>query len=165
MTNETETKPATKSEALRLARRLWGRNVWARVNPHAPGPEERAAIRERSAVRKARRDEIKAALIATPQPARDGSGILEAAKFVADVNGDEPSIPQLREAVAQRVAYLALKAEDADLVEAGKESSGTLFRKYSICLTKGVGGFAFNDTKAEGDTWQEVVDRINGVKT
>lgn len=163
MLTETEARPACKSEALKLAKRRWGKNIWARVNANAPGPEERAEIKARSVVRRARRDEIKAAMIATPAAVKDSSELLEAGKFVSDVHGDFPSISQLEAAVNRREAYLALKTEDAEIVEASKESNDTLFRKYNIVQTKTVGEFQMNDTKAEGDTWQEVIEKIRQV--
>lgn len=87
---------------------------------------------------------------------KDCSELLTAAEFVSDVDGDDPSIPQLKKAVIRRKRFLVLKAEVADLF--GKIRSQPIHSFRCEIIKPGpIGGIY---VMAQGDTWEDVCCKI-----
>ncbi|CAB4191679.1 hypothetical protein UFOVP1229_85 [uncultured Caudovirales phage] len=151
----------SKAEAVSLAKRISRKpaNVHAEENPKAMSKAQRdaaVAVRDKQ---KARRSEIAELLKAIPSNVRDGSELFTAAEFVVDVDADDPSLPQLKEAVARRREYLALKEEDRDLDKAIRSVS-LWSRRYSVSEYDNTIGLPMNLVLADGDTWDEVCEKL-----
>lgn len=151
-----------KEQALLLARRKHGKNVYARERRDAKNLDERLAIQERSKARVIRRKEVSELLAAIPEKIRSGLELLEAAEFVIDVNGDAPSIPQLAKAISAHRDYLSLKEEAADIREASSENGWLSLRRFEIVkVSEIIPGFPTQTAVAQGDTWAEVIENLN----
>ena len=151
----------SKSEAVMLAKRISRKpaNVRADENPKAMTRSQREAAVALRDKQKARRLEIAELLKAIPANVRDGSELFTAAEFVVDVDADDPSLPQLKQAVARRREYLALKEEDRDLEKAVRSVS-LYGRRYSVSEYDNVVGIPMNFVLADGDTWDEVCEKL-----
>src|SRR5262245_41003654 len=98
----------TKAQVERLVRQKCGPKSGVRFNPNAPTEKDKAPRRERIREINARIKEIEIEL--TTINSRHWHELLAAAKFVCDVDGDCPSIDELRKAVN-------LSSQFAELVE------------------------------------------------
>ena len=81
---------------------------------------------------------------------------------MVDVNGDTPSIPKLQEAIVLRRGYLDLKEEMVDIKKRTDERSARtvrcrceIYRPTAESL-----GFRTRVLIARGDTWDEVIQRM-----
>lgn len=145
-----------KKDALAMAVKLLNEpRAEARDNPKAISGTERAKLMAERAVMKSRQAEIEAELKTIGNGVRDGSELLTAAEFVADVDGDEPSIPQLREAAKSRRRFVDLKAESNDLFNKIRNQPIYAVR-CEIVRKEGIGISVI----AQGDTWEDVCVRI-----
>lgn len=153
---------ATRKQVERfLAKRYKGHQCYTRENLNAPNAAERAKIRAEITANKAERDEI------TKQIAEFGGveaalrALAEAARFVVDVEGGTPSIPNLNKSLVPAEQLLEGLATRRELDEGGKNLSRRLVRSrceaYKVSYVAGV---AFGHELGSGDTWGEVLEII-----
>jgi hypothetical protein len=143
----------TLASARALARRRLHPHAQIRVNKTVPDREGREEALLRIRTIRLRCADIENELSAT----RDAvTRLAAAARFVADVNGDPPSIDQLREAVEAVEVREALRDELTRLRVSIKEQH-TYRRRYECVYRAGLGNCVLG-----GDTLEELVQRIEG---
>lgn len=98
---------ATKSEVLVLARKRYGPQAQVSENTRAMKPAERAKAEQRLTEIRARLAEIKDDVGRSVNI----KGLMAAARFVVDVDGDDPSLPQLRTLLEEAERIVAAQAE------------------------------------------------------
>lgn len=101
------------------ARKRW-KNANVRENKSAPDAETKREWMAQNAQARERIKQLKEYL-KRGQADTQRDRLLSAARFVCDVNGDHPSIEQLRSIVAEATRIDAAKAEIAELDEAIKK--------------------------------------------
>ena len=96
----------------------------------------------------------------------------EAAKVKREVLHDAKKlIGELRDArraevLAADAEFQRLKGQYERAREAADKAGAEVFgRRITVGTRSGVGGFHFFNVKAEGDNWQEVVDKLTGSGT
>ena len=150
------TATATKSAALAAAKRKWGKRAYVEERRNAPTADERAAnharVREIIEQEKANEQAIKL-LGAWP------GKLAEAARFVVDVNGDEPSIPQLREAI-EKVEELNVRIGDRRAMREEREHLPTHSKRWKAGIVNDVAGIGFSHVRADADTLEELIEKI-----
>jgi hypothetical protein len=149
----------TKSQILSAARKKWGKNVQLRENRAAPCPADKEALRASQKElldRKKAVEEEKKALGDVQLP------LLEAARFALDVDGDEPSWTQLREAVEKAERYRQLMGEQAELRQQLDKNSGLILRdRYGLTQDDEViPGFPLRHVLARKDTLEELATEV-----
>lgn len=95
-----------KAKALELAAKLSGNISAGSISieqfPNAATSSQRERFIHQVAVYREELQALKSSLAETPRDVKTAADLLTAACFVADVDGDDPSIPQLKEAVLRR---------------------------------------------------------------
>lgn len=158
---------SNKQSALTLAKSLVRQDarLYAEENPKALTPAQRTANIEAKAKYKEQLQAVSDSLSAVEKDVVDGSQLLTAAEFVCDVNGDDPSIPELKLAVQSRQEYLAMKEQRQDLEKAIRQcDTGMHSRRYQI--NEYVNGpIPMNVVLAYGDTWSDVCEQLRKEQT
>lgn len=151
----TETKP-TKGSALALAKRKYGKKAIIQERRNAPTREEREAAQARS---KEIGERLK--VIAADQLSLKGwqDRLTKAARFVVDVDGDDPSVEQLRPCVIDAERYAALTEEYLDLKKEREQLPSHGYRWTAGNIT-GAGGIKFLSVKDQADTLAELVEKM-----
>jgi hypothetical protein len=148
-----------KSQILTAARKKWGKNVMLRENPKALTPAAKEAVQKEQEGLRARR---KAAHEERQLLGVVHGPLLEAARFVLDVDGDEPSWTQLREAVEKAERSKQLTEEIADLDKQTKHNGGHFFsHRYSLTHDVQVAGLWMRHHDADADTLEELAEKVN----
>lgn len=153
---------STKQTALTLAKKIvkQGARVYTEENAKALTAKQRQESVDLKQKHKSRRDEIRLLLAVVPANVRDASKLLEMATFACDVKGDDPSIPQLAEAVRERQAFIDLQSEERDLSKAIRQAeSGMNSRRYRVCEYVN-GPIPMSLVLASGDTWDDVCSAL-----
>jgi len=118
-------------------------------------PALRAKAQESLDTCKARLSEITAEQTARDQWAKE---LLKAARFVVDVNGDSPSMDELRQIVETAEYQVALSEE---LRQLGKEidqlRGQASYYQYVAGSTRGNAGFSYFVVAGSGDTRKEAL--------
>ena len=149
------TKTATKADALKVAKRQFGEHTQVEFCKAGCTKVERGVARVRVGLINDRIYEINAEIDGFPHLDRN---LLEAARFVTDTDGGEPSIPRLREVVQRYEHVNLLKTEKTDLLNERREISGKAASfQYSAfrdsCL--------FRTVLAQADSWAELIEAMN----
>ena len=148
----------TKSECLRLIRQ---KHPQAILEEHrdAPTKEQRQAMRDKLQANRERKKDIDCLI---KELHWNSEAFIQAARFVVDVHGDEPSLTQLAEQLERAERYAELKEEKQQLERFGMKESGVLY--IFRCRTYVVhnGPFPHRNIIAEADTWQELADKLCG---
>lgn len=150
------TATASKSAALAAARKRWGtrEQIWIRESKFRSSPEERATNSAKRTQLNARLREIEEALkgpdVVVP--------LVKAARFVVDVEGQEPSMSQLRTAVEAAERVESLKAERIE-VRADRDRISIDHYKWSVCRTI-AHGLAYSSIM-HADTLAELIEKIS----
>lgn len=153
------TNSVAKTRVVKLASRLYGRNALVEERPKALDAAGRAAAVERGKVRRAR--------IAELDPICKGEfaarlALLGAVQFVCDVDADDPSLPQLKDALAAYRKIEAAIAERHDLNEEGRKVDAWSRRCNVLkCETSGPLPFALH--VCDGDTWEEALTALQAI--
>jgi hypothetical protein len=148
----------TKAQLLKLARELHGKGAYVEENPKAPDAAERQRVAVRRKQLVARQNELKPTLAGRPAAT---SRLLEAAAFVCDVGGDDPSIPQLAEAVAAVRAAVEAQQEYAEMAEELRKTGGHWYaRRWRVCRVLGDAPFPCGTVVADGDTLEECAAKL-----
>lgn len=153
----TIVKPITKSAVLAAARRRWGTKVSIVEDRFAPTPAERERRCEERRVLKERFYVVEAELKAIP---RDYVATLrKAARFVVDVEAEEPSLSQLKAAVevAETAADLI---DERDENRKARERIYTHARRWRVRSLIDVAGMLVGSIHDEADTLAELLDKI-----
>jgi hypothetical protein len=153
----------TKAKVLAAARKKWGKAVQLRENKSAPTPAEKEVLRasqKELLARKKAADEERKALGDVQAP------LLAAARFALDVDGDEPSWGQLREAVEKAERSKQLTEEIVDLDKQLKNNTGR-FVSYRYWLPEEVqvGGLWMRHHHASSDTLEELAEQVGLMTT
>ena len=105
---------------------------------------------------KRREQEIKAATI---DWRRCSHAVVKAGRFVVDVNGDPPSIDQLRSAVEEAERQIALSEESADLRKKMESLRGEAgYYQFVAGHMRGSVGFSYFVVSGQGDTKKEALE-------
>ena len=148
----------TKTQILAAARRWWGKNVQLREHTNRPDAAAKEQIRQKLAGLRADRDRLKEEIKAAGE---DHKALVAAARFAVDVDGDEPSWTQLREAVAkaERVAEAReeLRAAEKAISNA---SSVLLCHRFELTQDQAVAGFPMRHHLADADTLEELAAKV-----
>jgi hypothetical protein len=148
----------TKQRLLTLARKLYGKHAFVEERPKALDAAGREALTARRKELVLKRDTLKSAL---GNPALATKRLLEAATFVCDVDGDDPSIPQLREAVAVMQATIAAQQEYAEVMAELRDTAGRGYsRRWAVLKVLGDTPFPCSTSVAEGDTIEECAAKL-----
>ena len=152
---------ATKREVEAMIRRKYGKTASLRENRNAATAAERADGNARRKEITARINEIDAELKTIPSG--HDKRLLTAAEFVCDVNGDSPSIEQLRVAVAESQRSRALHDERKELDNERRNLAGIGYRhRFEACVYNTVGNLAaFNAIHESSDTLEELAAKLN----
>ena len=151
---------ATKQQIIAALKRKYGTDYYSvgiQVNRHAKPKAEREAAAQHMKELQGRQKEIAAEQM-------DGRAIykrlLAAARFVVDVNGDDPSIPQLREIVELCERQDALSAEWLEIRQKYERLRGIArCQKYDAYTLPAAG--LFRHIVASGDTLDELLEEID----
>lgn len=151
-----------KNEVRKICVKRWKR--WEmRENPKALDAAGKAAraVQRKAAIETKKEAEV--ALKALPRPEKLLDELADAAQFVTDVNGDNPSIPQLGEVLARVRQWQAAKEQfDGAVAAFRKLDTGAGYHSRcevcSISVIPGLGGIATQE--AAGDTWTEVLQKL-----
>lgn len=150
----------TKAECLKLAKKLYGTKSLVEIRERKNWTAaDRERVRERQNEIKTEVERHKA-----EQATLNGcdEALRAAARFVCDVNGDHPSIDQLREAIARAERAHELSATIRDL-EAERRKNCGLSMTYRIdVVTYHNGPFPHSSVEIMGDSYAEVADKIRG---
>ena len=148
----------TKKQLLALARKRWPKAQLCE-NPRALDGAAKETLRQQCAAWRER----KAALDEEIKAAGDTrKKLIEAARFAVDVNGDEPSWSQLREAVVLAERIDAAREERADIAKQLDRSIGKLHsRRWDVCwVDELVRGFPLCHVECSADTLEELAQKI-----
>jgi len=117
----------------KLAKQRYGAKAVVTHNPKAPDAEGHARIREASKERRERIKALKEMIAADVRTHGSEVKVLAvAARFAVDVDGDEPSWTQLREAVERYEQLAALREEFRALEEEGRKNHGEFDYRYKV---------------------------------
>lgn len=142
----------TKAELLKLARKHYGAKVTLFDNPKAATADERNDASDRIREIVAREAELRAL------PKTDtASALIAAARFAIDVDGDEPSWTQLREALEAAENAQAV-ADELKALYAERKQLSPLTLSYRYRLGKDCG--IFNHIEAQADTLEQLARMI-----
>lgn len=150
----------TKASVLRAARAKYGPKVNLRYNPNAPDAVRKVELREQVRVRMERKkslEEERKALFAQGDPR---VSLRNAARFAIDVDGDEPSWTQLREALEREERYAAISSEIRELQEEGRKGCGWSYR-WDVVLVVNIAGLAMAEVRASADTLEELAAKLS----
>lgn len=154
----TATKRANQAMATALAKQVYGKNAYTEFREKALTEEQKVPVRARAIEVAARRKELE-----TPLKVSSHSvllTILPAAEFVCDVNGDHPSIDQLRAALAKAMAHVAVVDEDLAL-KREQRTLNTHGKRCNVLEAQHlIPGFPVSIQLCDGDTWEEVVGKL-----
>lgn len=143
--------PATKAQALKLARQRYGDKAFVRYNPKAMTLEQREAAKAERSRASARSKELTEQLGKMRAPLYP---LMDAARFVCDVNGDPPSIDQLRTALDAAELHLKLTEErKAEQVIAMKST-------WSYRYMVGDDGGWCSIIHGQADSWDELIEKM-----
>ena len=158
----------TKTECLKIVRQAYGPKTNLGETRGALGEAGKNLIREEI---KPKRERIKvvieeiAAMFPKTQMGHTSTlllkDLLKAAEFVCDVDGDNPSIPELKENVAKVARFFTLVEERHDLEAEIKRMDSGLFSHRCWAYKDGM----FRTILASGDTWDEVAARVEKDRT
>lgn len=156
----TTTAKWTKAGVLALAKKRWPTAYIEDLGRAGPSEDDRAAARARVKAILARNAEIKAELATLK--IGNFSALVKAARFAVDVDGDDPSLPELRKQVEIAERYLALRDEESSLFRERNEHTGTSLasRRYLV-VTRG--SFA-SCIECDGDTLEQLAEAIQSKK-
>lgn len=143
-----------KSQTLALARKVYGKQAEVEYSPWALDAAEKAALSAERKLWLAQRATLKEKAQGL---AKSRQGLLAAARFVVDVGGDDPSIPQLRQAVEAVERLILIEERLLDLSDMLRKSEGkVLSRRCSVKLNK---GWCYEVVES-GDSWEEVAGKL-----
>lgn len=146
------------NQLLRIARKRYGKNAWVEHNPKALKRGAKEELNQQAKALTARNKEIDEEVKKLGWKPKQ---LMEAARFVVDVNGDSPSIHELAAALLLADCHHALLDEKtANKEEAERLRSRGYSDTWRVGVLKNVGGFAFNEIVAHGDTAEECADKI-----
>jgi hypothetical protein len=141
---------------MKLARECWGNGVRLEETPGAATPEEREVCREQ--LEKLAAD--KQRLCKEGNTLGDtAKALCEAARFAVDVDGDEPSWTQLREALERQEQAQEIR-EDLKDIEKAKEKVAS--RRHSYCFRLVTGDSWLVQILAQADSLEGLAEKITG---
>jgi hypothetical protein len=154
----------TKSKALALAKKRW-KNAYVDENPRA---RDRAAKADAKKTYDELRQQIKEL-----GGERDDTGsapssrdlnkatrlAIQAAEFAADVDGDEPSLSQLKIAISEYRKETARTESIKELRDRQKQFANTFSYRCTIGYASNVGGMSLGHVQGSGDTWEEACQK------
>lgn len=145
----TETKEPTLAQLTAAARKKWPRSKVV-VNPSAPDAAIRAEWRRlnQDAEQRRRSLEIPLARSRAAKAALDA-----AARFVCDVDGDSPSIDQLRAALAEMDAIHAAEDERLTLQKQIRSRPALTGRRFEVVERSSFAGLPSEMQIAAADTF------------
>lgn len=146
----------TKAQVRELARRKYGKKVELSENKNAPTVAEKEVQRAKRQERIARKNQLEADLGSLKDP---NGELLKAARFALDVDGDEPSWSQLREAVEVCNKVREIKDELQAIKEEAGRYSGYICR-WSVSELVNIGGVLMNRVHEQADTLEELVAKM-----
>ena len=145
---------ATKKQCIEAAKRKANGLIEAELNVRAPAMKERKQIVQQLSALRARCAEIEATVKSRVERVVK---LGQAARFCVDVQGGEPSMTELSEAVAAWENDVALIAElDEARVERKRLGSRMLWPRCTVWSI----GNVFRTQIAGGDTWDEVLEKL-----
>lgn len=147
----------TKREVESLIHKVRGKSARLREHKGAPTPDRRQVLREQQDANKARIAEIEPILKSLIGHA---ARLLKAAEFVCDVNGDAPSIDQLREAAAASRQFTELSDERQDLKYQNQKLGGEIMRRRWDCATYFGHPFPHECVEDCSDTLEEMAEKL-----
>lgn len=158
----TTTKTVTKRDVIEVARKRW---PGCRLDEHQGALKNDAGREAYKAERKQRQkriEEIKA-IVEPPRKKNEMlKALAEAARFVVDVNGDEPSIPKLASAVERAEQFIALIEERDEIYAARDAGSAQQWYRYQIMEVGPIGGWRFGEA---ADTLAELLAKITNTES
>lgn len=149
---------ATQAQALRAVRARYSKAAGVGFSPRACTREQREAAIARVREIKAREEQL-------VEVARSVVGcysrLIAGARFVVDVNGDEPSIERMRTALEQCELSVATEAERKELLLERRELAGKLSSaRYMAYNDNGM----FRHVHHTADSWAELIEKIEAGK-
>ncbi len=148
-----------KARVVKLAKQLYGRNAIIEERTRALDAAGRAAAAERRTVIQARIKELEP--IAKGEFAARQT-LLAATQFVCDVDAGEPSLSQLKDALA---AYRTIEAAIQERNDLSKEtrSINTWAKRCNVSEFQN-GPIPLSIHVCDGDTWDEVLTKLQAIK-
>lgn len=150
-----EIKRATVVSALAAARKKWGKFAYIRENKRACTAKEREANIQKARTLSHRSKEIDDRLNKLDKT-KCRNLLVDAARFVVDVNGDPPSIENLKKPLADINEYIALEAEWLEN-RRERESIDTHSYRWSVVVERSI---YCNHITAEADSLPELIEKI-----
>lgn len=142
----------TAKSLLAAAKRKHGNDVMMRESKSAPTAAEREMLKAERSEWLTLRKEAEA-FLSTVGLRQASDAMVAAAQFVVDVNGDNPSIPQLAVALEQLRKVTDALDTKREAIQACDRLSGKIFHyRFRLSKTSGM----FNHVLAEGDTLDEL---------
>lgn len=154
-------KQPTLKQLQTAAQMRWGHTANVTINKNAPTAEQRAEYLTLNAVANARIKAIDAELKSSAMKSIT-ERLTKAAQFVCDVNGDHPSIDQLRIVVAEATRRDAMNEERRTL-DKERNSRITWVKRYKVTRMSDIGSI-FAVVEADADTAAELMEKIKDGK-
>src|SRR5262249_46887555 len=147
----------TKTQILVAARKRWGKNVQLREYANRPDEAAKEQIRLKLAGLRADRDRLKEEIKAAGDV---HMALVAAARFAVDVDGDEPSWTQLREAVARAERVAEVREELREVEKAVSNASGSLLcHRFELTQDRAIAGIPMRHHLADADTLEELAQK------
>lgn len=145
-----------------IAKKYRTRGGSLRVHKDAMTPAKRDECNRRRSEIETRKKEIHAE---TEAMKGHWDRLLAAAEFVCDVNGDHPSIEQLREAVVASKRVKELAEERASLCEEQRKIGSRMYlKKYEVArLDRTMPGFPITVIEHSADTLEELYAKLKAM--
>lgn len=149
----------TKTHVLALARKRHGKDAQLRENARALSPEAKQELRTRHAALRSEKKETEAVVEDCKAAA---SLLLDAARFALDVDGDEPSWTQLRNAVEAAELLRDAKARVSEITAELRRTEGLLCGyRWEIVKVRTMGALgACCIVSEQADTLEEMAQKL-----
>lgn len=155
----TTTMQSAKQKIEKWLRKSFGKNYQMEYRPKGCTQKQRDAARAGWEIAERKSAELleESKSIGPTTPA-----LREAARFVVDVNGDHPSIDQLRTALEKHERGIAINEELAELKRAKNRllSDCHSYRYQVSSISEVIHGFPLSTVLASGDSWEEVLEKL-----
>ena len=151
---------ASSKHALALARKKWGKTAFVRENKRSLTATQRAELWAQIRAMRVRMKEIEAEQKAL---GHNWQTLLTASEFFLEVNGDEPSGTQFREAVAKARKWTDLGDELSSLRKEDDRLIGGMHRyRWEAGHIQTVASMQWASIGAHADSLSELIEKIEG---
>lgn len=156
----------TKSQILRAANKRYPKKALRlEENTKAPTAAQRASNADLRQKYKAELDAIDASLKSFSASTQSGRDLLAAARFVVDVDGDDPSIPGLATAVIQLEEYFRLTDRRCELKNLLRQIPHGYTKRYTLGDIESFSGLGAMFVLHTADTLAELLQQIESDPT